>query len=77
MYKRQGVVSVDLSKIRPMIALPMHPSNAFPIEELNANLKDCLLYTSDDGEGARPASAKSHTFSIPVRQLATSRSKTG
>ena len=31
----------------------------------------------DDGEGARPASAKSHTFSIPVRQLATSRSKTG
>ena len=37
-----GVVSVDLSKIRPMIALPMHPSNAFPIEELNANLKDIL-----------------------------------
>ena len=30
-----GVVSVDLSKIRPMIALPMHPSNAFPIEELD------------------------------------------
>ena len=25
-----------------MIALPMHPSNAFPIEELNANLKDIL-----------------------------------
>ena len=37
-----GVVSVDLSRIRPMIALPMHPSNAFPIEELNANLKDIL-----------------------------------
>ena len=37
-----GVVSVDLSKIRPMIALPMHPSNAFTIEELNANLKDIL-----------------------------------
>ena len=37
-----GVVEVDLSAIRPMIALPMHPSNAFPIEELNANLKDIL-----------------------------------
>ena len=37
-----GVVSVDLSKIRPMIALPMHPSNAFTIEELNANLQDIL-----------------------------------
>ena len=37
-----GVVSVNLSKIRPMIALPMHPSNAFSIEELNANLKDIL-----------------------------------
>ena len=35
-----GVVEVDLSAIRPMIALPMHPSNAFTIEELNANLED-------------------------------------
>ena len=35
-----GVVEVDLSAIRPMIALPMHPSNAFTIEELNANLMD-------------------------------------
>ena len=37
-----GVVQVDLSKIRPMIALPMHPSNAFTIAELNANLHDIL-----------------------------------
>ena len=37
-----GVVEVDLSAIRPMIALPMHPSNAFTIEELNANLEDIL-----------------------------------
>ena len=36
------MVQVDLSKIRPMIALPMHPSNAFTIEELNANLHDIL-----------------------------------
>ena len=37
-----GVVKVDLSAIRPMIALPMHPSNAFTIQELNANLEDIL-----------------------------------
>ena len=37
-----GVVYVDLSKVRPMIALPFHPSNTFAIEELNANLTDIL-----------------------------------
>ena len=37
-----GLVTVDLARIRPMIALPMHPSNAFTIEELNANLEDIL-----------------------------------
>ena len=43
-----GVVSVDLSRIRPMIALPMHPSNAFTIEELNANLEDILHACEQD-----------------------------
>lgn len=37
-----GVVSVDLSAIRPMIAMPFHPSNAYTIDELNANLYDIL-----------------------------------
>jgi aconitate hydratase len=37
-----GLVTLDLSAVRPMIALPMHPSNAFAIEDLNANLKDIL-----------------------------------
>ena len=43
-----GVVKVDLSAIRPMIALPMHPSNAFTIEELNANLEDILHACEQD-----------------------------
>ena len=43
-----GVVEVDLSAIRPMIALPMHPSNAFAIEELNANLEDILHACEQD-----------------------------
>ena len=37
-----GVVYVDLSTVKPMIALPFHPSNAYEIDELNANLKDML-----------------------------------
>ena len=37
-----GCVYVDLSTIKPMIALPFHPSNAYEIDELNANLSDIL-----------------------------------
>ena len=37
-----GMIYVDLSKIRPMIAMPFHPSNAYTIDELNANLMDIL-----------------------------------
>ena len=37
-----GVVYVDLSKIKPMIAMPFHPSNVYTIEELNQNLMDIL-----------------------------------
>lgn len=37
-----GMVYVDLSAIKPMIAMPFHPSNVYTIEELNANLMDIL-----------------------------------
>ncbi len=37
-----GCVEVDLSSIKPMIALPFHPSNGFTIDELNENLEDIL-----------------------------------
>ncbi len=37
-----GCVYVDLSTVKPMIALPFHPSNTYEIDELNANLKDIL-----------------------------------
>ena len=37
-----GLVYVDLSKIKPMIAMPFHPSNTYTIDEVNANLKDIL-----------------------------------
>ncbi|MDI9510147.1 MAG: hydratase [Clostridiales bacterium] len=37
-----GLVFVDLSQIKPMIAMPFHPSNAYTIDELNANIYDIL-----------------------------------
>ncbi|CRZ34307.1 aconitate hydratase [Herbinix hemicellulosilytica] len=37
-----GMVYVDLSEIKPMISMPFHPSNAYTIEEFNANLYDIL-----------------------------------
>lgn len=37
-----GAIEIDLSEIRPMIALPFHPSCAYTIDEVNANLMDIL-----------------------------------
>jgi len=37
-----GVIEIDLSKIKPMIAMPFHPSNTYTIDEVNANLYDIL-----------------------------------
>ncbi|MCI6431770.1 MAG: hydratase [Oliverpabstia sp.] len=37
-----GMIIVELDKIRPMIAMPFHPSNTYTIDELNANLMDIL-----------------------------------
>ena len=37
-----GCVEIDLSEIRPMIAMPFHPSNTYTIDELKVNLDDIL-----------------------------------
>ena len=37
-----GMVYINLSQIKPMIAMPFHPSNVYTIDEVNANLKDVL-----------------------------------
>ena len=37
-----GLIEVDLSKIRPMIAMPFHPSNTYLVDEVNKNPKDIL-----------------------------------
>ena len=45
-----GVVYVDLSTVKPMIALPFHPSNTYEIDELNANLSDILHEVEQEAE---------------------------
>ena len=37
-----GIIKIDLSKVKPMIAMPFHPSNTYTIEELKENLMDIL-----------------------------------
>ena len=44
------LVTVDLDKIRPMIALPFHPSNAYAIEDFNADASDILRQTEKEGK---------------------------
>ena len=36
------LITIDLSQVKPMIAMPFHPSNAYTIEDVNANLADIL-----------------------------------
>ena len=57
-----GLVYVDLSTVKPMIALPCHPSNAFEIDELNANLGDILREV--EKEAARLTEGKDIEFSL-------------
>ena len=45
-----GCVYVDLSTVKPMIALPFHPSNTYEIDELNANLGDILRTVEKEAE---------------------------
>ncbi|MCB7320609.1 hydratase [Lacrimispora sp. 210928-DFI.3.58] len=51
-----GCVYVDLSTVKPMIALPFHPSNTYEIDELKANLTDIL--GSVEAEAAKVSGGK-------------------
>ncbi len=53
-----GVVQVDLSSIKPMIALPFHPSNAYTIDGLYENLHDILAETERAAEKVAEGRAK-------------------
>lgn len=53
-----GCVYVDLATVRPMIALPFHPSNTYEIDELKANLTDILH--SVEMEAEKVSGGKAH-----------------
>lgn len=57
-----GMITVDLSTIRPMIAMPFHPSNTYEIETLCANLGDILREV--ELTGARQLDAPGVTFRL-------------
>lgn len=40
-----GMIQVELDRVKPMIAMPFHPSNTYTIEEVNENLEDILAQT--------------------------------
>ena len=47
-----GVIEIDLSELRPMIAMPFHPSNAYTIADFKANMKDILNETEERAKEA-------------------------
>ena len=55
-----GVVYVDLSTVKPMIALPFHPSNTYEIDELNANLADILHSVEEEAAKVAQGKAQFH-----------------
>lgn len=58
-----GLVYVDLSTIKPMIAMPFHPSNVYEIDELNANLMDIL----DDVEKKAKVSLENNDVNFTLK----------
>ena len=56
-----GMIVVDLAKVKPMIAMPFHPSNTYTIEDVNANLLDVL---ADCEEKAKVSFGEKVNFSL-------------
>ena len=69
-----GMIEIDLSQIKPMIAMPFHPSNTYTIEELKANLMDILddcekrAQVSFDGAVTLDLKSKVHDGKLYVDQ---------
>lgn len=53
-----GLIRIDLDRIEPMIALPFHPSNAYPIAELISHGTDILASTQEEAERQFGSAAK-------------------
>lgn len=62
-----GVISVDLSEIKPMIAMPFHPSNAYTIEDVKANLMDILDEVEKNAKVSLDNNSVNYTLKDKVR----------
>lgn len=62
-----GVIYVDLSEIKPMIAMPFHPSNAYTIEEVKANLMDILDEVEKNAKVSLDNNSVEYTLKDKVR----------
>ncbi len=62
-----GLVHIELDKVQPMIALPFHPSNAFSIAELKANLAD-ILHQADASIAEQLGKAPAVTLSQKIQK---------
>lgn len=62
-----GVIFVDLSEIKPMIAMPFHPSNAYTIEDVKANLMDILDEVEKNAKVSLDNNSVNYTLKDKVR----------
>lgn len=62
-----GAVTVDLSRVEPMIALPFHPSNAYTIREVIDNAQDILAEVESAGNRLKGANAKPYRLTDRIK----------
>ena len=63
----EGLIEVDLSTIEPMIALPFHPSNAYPIREFRENARDLLELVAKEAAGMFDKPTKTPELCAKIR----------
>ncbi len=63
----EGLIEVDLSTIEPMIALPFHPSNAYPIREFRENARDLLESVAKEAAGMFDKPTKTPELCAKIR----------
>ena len=48
------LITLDLSTVRPMIALPFHPSNAYPLDEFRSHARELLSQVDASARASYP-----------------------
>lgn len=62
-----GLIKVDLSAVEPMIALPFHPSNVWPIAELNRHAEEILKSVEEEARNQFGDAAAQFTLTDKIR----------